>query len=301
MCTSSVIAQRLTDYMWIGNSRVIDDAIPLRLARRFYALRLAVNELRDYYIALSIDIDRSLRFFPSVMSYTKNNATFNFRYVKPLESDKGCVTFLADQLPLARDTEGGAPVNEEEQQEHSQSLGRDEDDFKDDDNDESEDGRRVVVKFVERYGREAHRVLASHGLAPKLFFYGPISKDSTLCYGDRRLVVMEYIEGESLYDAYVRKGKPVPKKVRERIHDTIKILQGQEVPLVHGDIRETNIIIENRPGKPEDRLKIIDFDWAGEENVVRYPLHLAIAGRPDGVEDYGLIKCEHDTKMVEKL
>ena len=38
---------------------------------------------------------------------------------------------------------------------------------------------------------------------------------------------------------------------------------------VHGDLRETNIMVK-RDRVDSEGLGVIDFDWAGKENAVRY-------------------------------
>jgi len=57
----------------------------------------------------------------------------------------------------------------------------------------------IVVKFVDRYRAKAHNLLAGAGLAPKLFFYGsPRFNNTQLSYESISMVVMEYIDGETL-------------------------------------------------------------------------------------------------------
>lgn len=266
--TSNVIAQRLTDYMWLGNSRVIDDAAAIRLARVLYSLRLASDDLRDYYLNLSphTDTAKKLRFFPSITSYRAGTRTVNFQYQRPLQSVKACVTFLAVEIPPAIEISMDSV--------HGRA-----------------DGQRIVVKFVRRYGDEAHRLLASKGLAPELLYCGPISEDPSLWHGERCMVVMEYIEG---------KAAPMTVSVRKRIMKAVEFLH--EGSMVHGDLRKPNIMIQDGEGSEPSRTKIIDFDWAGREGEVRYPVHLSDAVRwPEGVQDYEFITHEHDKEMVEQV
>lgn len=45
-------------------------------------------------------------------------------------------------------------------------------------------------------------------------------------------------------------------------------------------------MIEASKGKRAERVRIIDFDWAGKKGEVRYPLHLSTATKgADGAED----------------
>ncbi|KAK7677279.1 hypothetical protein QCA50_019780 [Cerrena zonata] len=250
--TSRVIVQRLTDYLWLGHARMIDDEHTIRIARVFYALHNTLNRLRDYY-------DGQLpgpkaRFFPLATSYfdEATRKEIEFQYLKPLKSaDPSCTTFLA--------------------QTGEESL--------------------IVVKFVERYGREVHNLLASKGYAPKLLYCGDVWRtgpEQRGC-GQRMMVVMEFVRGVAL-DA--EKAASVLKP----LEDVLDLMKQHN--MVHGDLRMPNILIENESGD----VKIIDFDWAGMENIARYPLHLSpdIAW-PDGAADYSYIQSNHDIEMVGKL
>ena len=39
---------------------------------------------------------------------------------------------------------------------------------------------------------------------------------------------------------------------------------------VHGDIRDSNLLVRMEDGKLE--IKLIDFDWGGKEGELRYPV-----------------------------
>jgi len=69
---------------------------------------------------------------------------------------------------------------------------------------------------------------------------------------------------------------------------------------VHGDARECNIMVRRKEGGFE--VKFIDFDWAGQENVARYPFqmnHAEIAW-PDGVSDGMPMQQWHDLRVASK-
>lgn len=72
--TSNAITHRLTDYLWLGNSRVIDDATTKRLARIFTALCQSVAELKSFYEKLSPPSDPNARFFPLARSYIDHHS-----------------------------------------------------------------------------------------------------------------------------------------------------------------------------------------------------------------------------------
>ncbi|PCH37406.1 hypothetical protein WOLCODRAFT_84409 [Wolfiporia cocos MD-104 SS10] len=265
--TSSAIVHHLTDYIWLGHSRTVDDDRALRLARTFYALGRAIKRLESFYEGLVPPHDENARFFPLATAYKAGEQTINFKYVKPLKgSDASCATFLAAECEGAR--------------------------------------RRIVVKFVERYGERAHRLLAKERLAPELLYYGDIwlSGPEQRGCGPRKMVVMEYVAGMAAGDAAYENDGILPKGVHPAVQRAVSLLH--EHGMVHGDVRPPNVIIEEyRKGRDvRDRVKIVDFDWAGEEGTVRYPLHLSTAIRwADGVDDYELITAAHDDKMVAKM
>lgn len=70
--------------------------------------------------------------------------------------------------------------------------------------------------------------------------------------------------------------------------------------LVHGDVRETNIMV-HRFGKD---VKPVNFDCAGEIGVVQYPMNVFRGDRlwrPAGACDEELITTEHDIEMLNHL
>jgi hypothetical protein len=49
-------------------------------------------------------------------------------------------------------------------------------------------------------------------------------------------------------------------------------------------------------------VKLIDFDWAGKEQQVRYPLFLSEEIKwADGVTPGGIIEKKHDIVMLRRL
>lgn len=266
MFTSHAIVQRLTDFIWLGNSWVIDDTNTLRLGRALAALREAVTELKLFYGTVSPVADPTARFFPYATSFIdENGSRVQFSYKRPLKPEvepSESVTFLAV----------------------------------------TPDGRQLVVKFVERYGAEAHLALAGKGKAPALFYYGDVWPDKEVASAgcrSRKMVVMEYIEGKTC----VKDGASIP--VRAAVSTAIKYLHS--LGFVHGDIRLPNIFIpQAREGEGDgddegSRVKILDFDWAGKEGEARYPLRLATDLFPPDSRDHGLISKAHDSYMVERL
>jgi len=102
-----MIVQRLTDYVWIGNDTVLNEPSIYRVARILHALGKNMNRLEAYYQSLKVrpllpnELHR--RFFPSINTYHASDSTLiDFRFVKPLERESICTTFLAE-------TEGPSP------------------------------------------------------------------------------------------------------------------------------------------------------------------------------------------------
>ncbi|KAJ8483069.1 hypothetical protein ONZ51_g4948 [Trametes cubensis] len=272
--SSLPVVHRLTDYIWLGYSRAIDDGHILRVARIFYALHLGMQNLKTYYETLEYNPeDTTSRYFPLATSYVQpNGEKVEFKYKAPLKvGDLSCVTYLATDC---RDPQ-----------------------------------RKLIVKFVERYGEKAHKLLAENQLAPELLYYGDVWTILEAARGSRprQMVVMEYIRGRTAAEL-----KEVPQCVRDAIKRALELLH--EKKMVHGDIRLPNVIIQDRDEGEEgdggnayggdklaDRVKLIDFHWAGDEGTVRYPHFLSRQGRVAGVEDYGFILAAHDDAMVRKL
>ncbi|KAI0720807.1 hypothetical protein C8T65DRAFT_735744 [Cerioporus squamosus] len=266
--TGHVIVHRLTDYIWLANSRMNDDANALRIARVFFALGNALTRLRSFYAELPTPADNRARFFPLANRYMDGDRVVEFKYTAYLkDTEEACGIFRATECDGAK--------------------------------------RELVVKFVERYGKAAHNLLASHGLAPRLLYYGDIwlSGPEHRGCGSRKMVVMEYVEGLTAYAAlYSKKKDSLPEGVHGVVERAVKLLH--DAGMVHGDIRLGNILIADAGDKDDvgTRVKILDFDWAGEAGTARYPLHLSeVVNWPVGVADYALITKAHDVEMARRL
>ncbi|KAG2029126.1 hypothetical protein BDR03DRAFT_881769 [Suillus americanus] len=145
----------------------------------------------------------------------------------------------------------------------------------------------ICIKFVQEYSKDAHMHCAEAGLAPKLRGFEQLP-------GGWYMVVMDRLVG---YDqmADVPIGELIPKSVFDRIGEYLRSLHSDK--LVHGDIRDTNIML-----KKVDRtnVMIIDFDWAGAEGTVLYPAFVNYRDiqRPDDARDGRPIKAAHDDAML---
>jgi hypothetical protein len=169
--TDKIIVQRFTDYIWLAHDTIFNDEAIYRNARILYALARSLRRLEAFYQSLEIQsqspIPKKLepRYLPSINAYSGPDATIiNFTFIIPLELDPVCTTFLAK-------TEGPAS-----------SL--------------------IVVKFVHRYNKEAHELLAAKGLAPKLRYCNKVGvRDGDPSYGRLRMTVMDFVDGETVEKA----------------------------------------------------------------------------------------------------
>ncbi|KAN0069950.1 hypothetical protein V8E54_012256 [Elaphomyces granulatus] len=154
----------------------------------------------------------------------------------------------------------------------------------------------LVIKFTRRYSSTAHGFLASLGHAPAIRAINDIP-------GGWKMIVMESSPYTLLYDLC-----PIlDDKTRSAIKETVKEVTGklhlQE--LVHGDIRQANILVSERTlNSPEGiSFHLIDFDWAGPAGAVKYPMGVNIETirRPRDVAGGKLITKSHDLEMINLL
>ncbi|KAI3618081.1 hypothetical protein WG66_005673 [Moniliophthora roreri] len=135
--TTQTIVQRLSPYLWLGTSRIQNGEYVISIAQKLFALRKAIAELNKYYreLAGTGNAIEPACFFPYITSFDKHNNKVKFEYLKPLEDDPTCVTFLAKRPGTSA---------------------------------------KFVVKFTRRYNAEAHESMAKKGFAPQLIHYGSL-------------------------------------------------------------------------------------------------------------------------------
>ncbi|KAF8965900.1 hypothetical protein BDZ97DRAFT_1729574 [Flammula alnicola] len=297
--TDQIIVQRLTDLMWVGHSSTEEDGRVYRFARVVHALRESLLQLQSYYTDIgktaSFEIGpRHSRYYPHPTSFTdENGQVVHFEYVKKLENDAACVVYQAKiSSPQV-------------------------------------DSRDIVVKFVSRYGIEAHKFLASHHYAPRLRYCGPLPgqyvpaagflPDSPaqslagLSLGPLQMVVMDYVS----------ECKGIPPDARQQLEVVLEKLHS--AGYAFGDLRNQNVLFDR-----ENKVKLIDFDWAGRYdmnirdnslpvdlqktigtdkehvkpvgNYVCYPLNLSRdIPWAEGVGDLEPIRPQHDWVMLARL
>lgn len=260
--TDKVVVQRLTDFIWVGTDSTLNERHFYRVAHILYSLGRSIHRLHDYYLGLKLDrieiTELHPRYFPSIRAYRDDSGVIvNFVYIEPLERDATCVTFLAKTVE--------AP------------------------------SKSIVVKFVERYGVAAHKLLEKTDAAPRLLYYGKVGvSDGDPTYGHLNMVVMEYLDGMTANQA--KKLRQLPPTFLEEVQTILNQLH--ENGLVFGDLRDVNVMITKN-----NKVKFIDFDWAGEEGVSRYPLLLSRQIKwPEGVvEGLAVMKKQHDLDMLKRL
>jgi hypothetical protein len=280
--TDKFIVQRLTDIKWVGEASTHEDARVYQLARVFGSLRLSVAELDRYYGQVSKDPtipalifnEPHPRLFPYPTKFEEYRPEANagpkyteFEYIDTFRADPTNVTFLAK-------------VKSSDQE--------------------------LVVKLVDRYGVEAHQLLADAGMAPRLLYCGLLDgkndvrntgncaqgsiKRGGLYVGLMRMVVMEHINGKTA-DKSAR-----PKNAREKTEKAIKKLH--DAQFVFGDLRGSNVMFSG------DDVFLIDFDWAGKADEARYPRNLSSGvtwpGKAEELEMQPILK-DHDLFMLDQL
>jgi len=160
-----------------------------------------------------------------------------------------------------------------------------------------DDETKVVVKFVQTYSSVGHKLLAAEELAPRLLYCG-VGDPSARFFGQMKMVVMEYIEGLTAYDA-MKKGK-LGLGVYESVERGLELLHGKD--LVFGDLRTANIIIkQSKDG--QDLVALVDFDWCSIEGQGRYPpnLNQSATSWHAEVEGNGVMRKVHDLVLLNSF
>ncbi|KAG1810445.1 uncharacterized protein HD556DRAFT_54243 [Suillus plorans] len=257
--TEKYIVQRLTDFIWIPARSALDDDQFLRIGRVLYALRESVAQLRDWY-------DNVLEC--GEPPYDASRPTVHSRFYPTPD------TYLRNEISVQ--------FKYERPLEHDAScvtyLAKTQED----------NPINVVVKFVTRYGEDVHMAMAEAGFAPKLLYYGKIDVGKGMpSYGGLRMVVMEYVDGTTACSSL-----RLPPNFHQELEDAIEYCHGKG--FVFGDLRKPNIMITK-----DGKVQLIDFDWAGRKDEVKYPVSISSAIRwPKGAQGLGPILEEHDRDML---
>ncbi|KAI6041164.1 hypothetical protein EDC04DRAFT_2879030 [Pisolithus marmoratus] len=145
---------------------------------------------------------------------------------------------------------------------------------------------RICIKFAQRYSPDAHKHCTSVGCAPTLRGFEKIP-------GGWFMIVMDDLSNN--YETLENQRVPIPTKSLIRT----KLAEFLEEGFVHGDIRDTNIMVSKSDNM---QFRIIDFDWAGIAGEVKYPAFLnPEVWRPEGASDGKPILAEHDDAMLNDM
>jgi tRNA A-37 threonylcarbamoyl transferase component Bud32 len=135
---------------------------------------------------------------------------------------------------------------------------------------------------------EVYKQCSDHGICPHFVCYKTVGRWGVL--------VTEYVYGETV-DIALRK---LPDKQQQQalLKKVEKVgNEMHQLRIVHGDLRVPNILISR-----EERVYLIDLDFAGEEGKAVYPLFLNEQIQwPDGVEANKPITKAHDRYWLEGI
>ena len=235
------------------------------IASSFDALQLAVENIRAHYSK----IEAEARVNPAPKPYNRRlQKARNFPFVTSYVDDGQQTSFrYVERLDEGR-LLFSALVNDDRQAD-------------------------CIVKFTQQYSEAAHLCLAFYHSAPTLRHCTKISAEWTAVVMDRSMYKMLY--GLSLT-------KDQQEKVRRKVEKTLQVLH--DAGFVHGDLRNTNILIDLESLDSDDlRIHFVDFDWAGRIGEAEYPVDInrITVKRPEGAEGGKLITVEHDKVMVSYL
>jgi hypothetical protein len=166
---------------------------------------------------------------------------------------------------------------------------------------------QVVVKFVYKhtgtYGKATHEYLHGLGLAPRLYSVTDLHHGFVMVVMEH-LRFQEGIGGWVELDTFEETLGDMVDPVRNKLEVITDHLQTQQ--MVHADLRPKNIMVkvdEQRQmvmSGSEPVLLLIDFDWAGIVDEVRYPPFLnRCIPWPAGAEGYKKVGRDDDRILLE--
>jgi hypothetical protein len=155
-------------------------------------------------------------------------------------------------------------------------------------------GQQVVVRFLRRYGVDAHAAWAAAGLAPQLHQVKQLP-------GGWLQVEMELLDkGSGWYElgnCPVEDVEAATSAARAALQQAHQVCGPEQQAFVHGDARVQNVMVR-RMGQSFD-VRFVDFEYAGEDGKQLYPAYMNPRVQwPAGVE-YGLpLLQSHDTTLL---
>ena len=147
----------------------------------------------------------------------------------------------------------------------------------------------ITVKFVQTYSTALHDSCASTGHAPTLLGYEELP-------GKWWMVVMKHMIGYKQAANLALTDWHSLQAVREGVLEVVD--RFHKDGFVHGDLRGTNLLINGKS------FVFINFDWAGEEGMVQYPMDINCdigLGCPADVYGGAKILKIHDIHMTKSI
>ncbi|KAG7439402.1 uncharacterized protein BT62DRAFT_983431 [Guyanagaster necrorhizus] len=152
------------------------------------------------------------------------------------------------------------------------------------------DTKVIRFQYLQPLEIDAAWLLASKGKAPALKYCGPISSDGKYWYGSLQMVIMEFLCGQTVAQKY-------EVSIAETVYKAVP-----SASFIHRDIHTPNIVIIDSVRDKGERMRIIDFDWTGEQSKIKYLLHISdYIWNTLHVKDYDIITFQHDMTMVDML
>ena len=153
----------------------------------------------------------------------------------------------------------------------------------------SQGGSSVVVKFfAQKYGIAVQQCLHNAGLAPEVLKEVKVGRVWSAC-------VMTNVEGKTLFECLRDNTLTTDAKdyICKQLSNIKEVLTRKGY--VHGDLHSSNIIVA-----ANNRLCVVDFSWAGQSSIVRYPwsLNRSIKWHADVGRGQKML-TEHDNFLID--
>jgi len=116
-----------------------------------------------------------------------------------------------------------------------------------------------------KYGSNVHAHLAEKYLAPAFFHEGPAFTEGP------KFVAMGYMPKSEWHPLGDLLEKPLTRSFADTVINQLQATANalHEKKFVHGDFRVANVL-----AKDDGSIMIVDFNWSGKSEVVRYPQSL---------------------------
>ena len=223
--TDKPIIQPLTPLLWLGHMHARKPQYR-EVTRLFAALSTGILELEKFYSHLDFKFVSEARFFPHTTSFNvdaEHEVRFSYEGYADPDGKSNKAVFVAN----------------------------------------TQDDRKIVVKFTEVYNNKAHSLLAAKGLAP------PLLACDRSTFSNFIVVVMGYVDGKQLFHKYPH---ATPSDVLDKVSKALRILHSSDLGC--GKVGE---------GEYPADINLVDIKW------------------PEGVSPGGLLQFEYDNQMLRRL